>query len=152
MRARNREGIGLSERPARLHRLAESFPWNRLLGSIKFKNTASASLQNNTARHSFTLMHSQKQRRPGLYYCHTVVYCTDVLKGLSHEMDLAFDELQGTVEDLNSVAWVGSPVLQKENFGSSMLSSSLVSASRKSFIYVHLQVLYFLHKSSIDFI
>ncbi len=35
MGARNRVGIGLSYRPARLQRLAESIPWNRLLGSIK---------------------------------------------------------------------------------------------------------------------
>jgi hypothetical protein len=35
--ARNRVGIGLSYRPARLHRLAETFPWNRFLGSIKVK-------------------------------------------------------------------------------------------------------------------
>ena len=27
-------GIGLSYRPARLHRLAEFIPWNRFLGSI----------------------------------------------------------------------------------------------------------------------
>jgi hypothetical protein len=33
--ARNRVGIRLSYRPARLHRLAESYPLNRLLGSIK---------------------------------------------------------------------------------------------------------------------
>jgi hypothetical protein len=32
-----------SYRPTRLHRLAESIPWNRFLGSLKFKNT----------RHSF---------------------------------------------------------------------------------------------------
>jgi hypothetical protein len=32
--ARNRGGIGLSYRPARLHRLAEFIPWNRFLGSI----------------------------------------------------------------------------------------------------------------------
>jgi hypothetical protein len=32
--ARNREGMGLSYRPARLHRLAEFIPWNRFLGSI----------------------------------------------------------------------------------------------------------------------
>jgi hypothetical protein len=32
--ARNRRGIGLSYRPARLHRLAEFIPWNRFLGSI----------------------------------------------------------------------------------------------------------------------
>jgi hypothetical protein len=32
--ARNGGGIGLSYRPARLHRLAEFIPWNRFLGSI----------------------------------------------------------------------------------------------------------------------
>jgi len=32
---RNRVRIGLSYRPARLHRLAESIPWNRFLGSLK---------------------------------------------------------------------------------------------------------------------
>jgi hypothetical protein len=32
MGARNRVGIRLSYRPARLHRLAESIPWNRHLG------------------------------------------------------------------------------------------------------------------------
>jgi hypothetical protein len=35
MRARNLVGIGLSFRPARLHRLAELVPWNRFLGSLK---------------------------------------------------------------------------------------------------------------------
>ncbi len=35
MEARNREGIGLSYRPARRHRLAELIPWNRFLGSLK---------------------------------------------------------------------------------------------------------------------
>jgi hypothetical protein len=34
MGARHRVGIGLSYRPARLHRLAEFIPWNRFLGSI----------------------------------------------------------------------------------------------------------------------
>jgi hypothetical protein len=34
MGARNQVGIGLSYRPARLHRLAESIPWNRYLGSL----------------------------------------------------------------------------------------------------------------------
>ncbi len=38
---RNRIWIGLSYRPARLHRLAESIPWNWFLGPHKFKNTAS---------------------------------------------------------------------------------------------------------------
>ncbi|MFN9961514.1 MAG: hypothetical protein ACK55I_51220, partial [bacterium] len=28
-------GIGSSYRPARLHRLAELIPWNRILGSLK---------------------------------------------------------------------------------------------------------------------
>jgi hypothetical protein len=35
MGARNRVGIGLSYRPARLHRLAEFIPGNRFLGSLK---------------------------------------------------------------------------------------------------------------------
>jgi hypothetical protein len=34
MGARHRVGIGLSYRPARLHRLEELMPWNRFLGSI----------------------------------------------------------------------------------------------------------------------
>jgi hypothetical protein len=34
MEARNRVGIGLSYRPARLHRLAESIPW--FLKSLKY--------------------------------------------------------------------------------------------------------------------
>ncbi len=35
MGTRNREGIGLSYRPGRLHRLVELIPWNRFLGSLK---------------------------------------------------------------------------------------------------------------------
>jgi hypothetical protein len=35
MGARNRVGKGLSYRPAGLHRLAESIPWNLSLGSLK---------------------------------------------------------------------------------------------------------------------
>jgi hypothetical protein len=35
MGARNRVGIGLLFRPARLHRMAESIPGNRFLGSLK---------------------------------------------------------------------------------------------------------------------
>jgi hypothetical protein len=35
MEARNRLGIGLSYRPARLHSLAELVPWNQFLGSLK---------------------------------------------------------------------------------------------------------------------
>jgi hypothetical protein len=35
MGARNRVGIGLSYRPARLHRLAELIPGNRFLGTLK---------------------------------------------------------------------------------------------------------------------
>ncbi len=35
MGARYRVGIGLSYRPARLHSLAELFPWNRFLGFVK---------------------------------------------------------------------------------------------------------------------
>jgi hypothetical protein len=41
MGARNREGLGLSYRPARLCSLAELVPWNRFLGSLKFKNSGS---------------------------------------------------------------------------------------------------------------
>jgi hypothetical protein len=37
MGARNREGIGLSYRPARLHRLAEFIPWNQIRGPINIK-------------------------------------------------------------------------------------------------------------------
>jgi hypothetical protein len=33
--ARNRVGIGLSYQPARLHRPAESIPWNQYLGFLK---------------------------------------------------------------------------------------------------------------------
>ncbi len=39
--ARNLVGIGLLYRPARLHRLAESIPQNRFLGSLKLKYTVS---------------------------------------------------------------------------------------------------------------
>jgi hypothetical protein len=35
MWARNLVGIGLPYRPDRLHKLAESIPWNRVLGSLK---------------------------------------------------------------------------------------------------------------------
>jgi len=35
MWARNRVGMGLSYRPAKLHSLAELVPWNRFLGSLK---------------------------------------------------------------------------------------------------------------------
>jgi hypothetical protein len=35
MGARNRVGIGLSYRPARLHRLVELIPWNKSLDSLK---------------------------------------------------------------------------------------------------------------------
>jgi hypothetical protein len=42
MGARNRVGIGLPYRPARLHSLAELVPWSRFLGSLKLKNSGSA--------------------------------------------------------------------------------------------------------------
>jgi hypothetical protein len=35
MEAKNRIGKGFSYRPAWLHRLAESIPWNRFLGALK---------------------------------------------------------------------------------------------------------------------
>jgi hypothetical protein len=37
MGVRNRVGIGLPYRPARLHRLAELIPWNRFLDPLKVK-------------------------------------------------------------------------------------------------------------------
>jgi hypothetical protein len=37
MGARNRGGIGLLYRPARLHRLAEFIPWNQFRGPINIK-------------------------------------------------------------------------------------------------------------------
>jgi hypothetical protein len=37
MGARNRVGIGLSYRSARLHKLAELIPLNRFLGSLQVK-------------------------------------------------------------------------------------------------------------------
>ncbi len=39
--SRNRVGIGLSYRPARLQRLAEQISWNRFLGSLKVKKIPS---------------------------------------------------------------------------------------------------------------
>jgi len=50
--ARNQVGIVFSYRPARLHKLAESIPWNRFLGSIKvlkYRLCKSYSLNNFTA-------------------------------------------------------------------------------------------------------
>ncbi len=44
MRDRNRGGIGLSYRPARLHRLAELMPWNRFRGSINVEKYGLRSL------------------------------------------------------------------------------------------------------------
>jgi hypothetical protein len=41
MGARNRLGIGLTYRPARLHKQAEFVSWNWFLGSINVKNTGS---------------------------------------------------------------------------------------------------------------
>jgi len=38
MGARNRAGVALSDRPAGLHRLAESIPWNRFLSTLIVKN------------------------------------------------------------------------------------------------------------------
>jgi hypothetical protein len=41
MGARNGVEIVLSCRPTRLHRLAESIPWNQFLAPLRFKNTIS---------------------------------------------------------------------------------------------------------------
>ncbi len=51
MGARNRVGIGLSYRPTRLFRLAESIPWNWFLGLWKFQKSVS---ELNTVFHLFT--------------------------------------------------------------------------------------------------
>jgi hypothetical protein len=47
MGARNRGGIGLSYRPARLHRLAEFIPWNRFPGPINVLKYGVAGRYNN---------------------------------------------------------------------------------------------------------
>jgi hypothetical protein len=44
---RNRVGIGLSYRPARLHSLSELVPWNRFLVSLKVKKFGLWCQQNN---------------------------------------------------------------------------------------------------------
>jgi hypothetical protein len=55
MGARNREGIGLSYRPARLHRLAEFIPWNQFRGAhnhLKIRAQSTKSGKNQSV-HSF---------------------------------------------------------------------------------------------------
>jgi hypothetical protein len=60
--ARNRVGIGLSYRPARLHRLAEFVPWNRFLGVIKvLKNRALVAKRK--AQTSYTLKYKPQCKR-----------------------------------------------------------------------------------------
>ncbi len=55
MVARNRGGIGLSYRPAKLHRLAEFTPWNQFLGPHKhLKIRAQASWQAEKLWHPWT--------------------------------------------------------------------------------------------------
>jgi hypothetical protein len=65
MGARNRVGIGLSYRSARLHRLAERLHRlaeieNRFLGSLKVKNTVS-SIMKETLRRSLTVTSSSNE-------------------------------------------------------------------------------------------
>ena len=49
--ARNRVGIGLWYRPARLHRLAQLVPWNRFLGSLKVKKFGLWSVKHKLDQH-----------------------------------------------------------------------------------------------------
>jgi hypothetical protein len=62
--ARNRVGIGMSYRPARLHRVAESIPWNRFLGSKNtvsgIKSTVYDKLGNLRLRHYFKVVKNEK--------------------------------------------------------------------------------------------
>jgi hypothetical protein len=42
---KNRVGIGFSYQPAKQHKLAESFPWNRFLGFLNvYKNSGSVKI------------------------------------------------------------------------------------------------------------
>jgi hypothetical protein len=50
MGAGNRVGIGLSYRPARLHRLEELIPWNRFLGYLKVLKFGLPSYRNYTEK------------------------------------------------------------------------------------------------------
>ncbi len=80
MGARHRVGIGLSYRPARLHRLAEFIRWNRFLGSINvFKNTGSHTTTDLAMGRSYLIKETQPQniwlifeREPAVFK--TVVY------------------------------------------------------------------------------
>jgi hypothetical protein len=54
MGTRNRVGIGLSDRPAGQHKLAESIPWDRFLGSLKiYKYRLCSLFQANPQRWDF---------------------------------------------------------------------------------------------------
>jgi hypothetical protein len=53
MVARNRVGIGLSYRPARLHRLGKLIPWNRFLGSSKVLNSGFDKLREERVRDKY---------------------------------------------------------------------------------------------------
>ncbi len=88
MGARNRVGIGLSHRHARLHRLAELIPWNQFLSSLKmFKNSGSAHFSNFSTLFLVILLHGRcckacvtKRSIKLLYLAHfshvgTLIYC-----------------------------------------------------------------------------
>jgi hypothetical protein len=59
MWARNRKGIGLSYRPARLQRLAELTPWNRFLASIKVEKFGLSSPRTAVKLYSYPSTHVQ---------------------------------------------------------------------------------------------
>jgi hypothetical protein len=56
-------GIGLSDPPARLRRLAEFIPWNRFLGSKTFKNTVSGKVSTGAVQVDTGHGDSMKRRR-----------------------------------------------------------------------------------------
>ncbi len=78
--ARNRVGVGLSYRFARLHRLAEQIPWNRVLGSLKvyrfvfrnliknerFSNLVSRLENIRTRKSQYTTPGSRQHRLPAI--------------------------------------------------------------------------------------
>jgi hypothetical protein len=91
MGARNRVRIGWSYRPARLHNLEESFPWNQFLGSLKVKKFGLRFFQKTSA----PLFNDDLSKEPnfGLIHlagqylsikCHKIVKCLTSDLGSGH--------------------------------------------------------------------
>jgi hypothetical protein len=77
--ARNQVGIVFSYRPARLHRLAESIPWNRFLGSIevlKYRLCQSFSLNNFTTEVEVLKTEQPLPHDAGFGVQNLPLYCT----------------------------------------------------------------------------